>query len=237
MEISFLHLALLLGFSTGFHCVGMCGPIAISLGISSGNKLKYILKNLVYQSGRIFTYSLLGLAVGIIGKGFSLSGYHQQISIGLGALMMLMAISNFLSNQMPKVAFLDNILSFVKKELGKLLAQKNKRSLFYIGLLNGFLPCGAVYGALTVAVGLQEIGKSVLFMAFFGLGTLPFMFVMVYLGRFIGLNFREKLTKIAPILVFFIGLLFVVRGSGLEIPYLSPASSALDLFPKESCCH
>lgn len=238
MEEAVIKIGVLLGLSTGFHCVGMCGPIALTLGLQAENKVKFISKNFTYQMGRVFTYTMLGLVLGIVGEGLKLTGYHQQISISLGVLMILMVLLPLGFKQgFVKFNFVAKLLQWVKMNLGKYLSRKNYSSLFVIGVLNGLLPCGAVYVALTAALATTSLIGSGLLMFSFGLGTLPFMFAIVYFGNFISINLRSKIAKISPIIIILVGSIFIVRGLGLEIPYLSPATDAIQLHPESDCCH
>ena len=77
MEIALIFSALALGFASGFHCIGMCGPIALSLGLTKKQAANYYLQNLTYQFGRIVTYSLLGALLGILGQGFEMAGFQK----------------------------------------------------------------------------------------------------------------------------------------------------------------
>src|SRR5690606_40275521 len=82
----------MLGLASSLHCVGMCGPIAFSLGINPENKLDFTFRNLTYQLGRVTTYSVLGALLGVIGYGVSFAGLQNPLSIGVGILMILMAL-------------------------------------------------------------------------------------------------------------------------------------------------
>ena len=96
MEIAMVISALGLGFATGFHCVGMCGPIALSMGMTKTQALKFQLHNLSYNFGRISMYALLGGVLGLVGQGFEMAGVQQPLSIGVGIIMMLMAAFSFI---------------------------------------------------------------------------------------------------------------------------------------------
>ena len=96
-------------------------------------------------------------------------------------------------------------------------------NLFLIGLLNGLLPCGLVYMAIAGALATGNILYSSLFMACFGLGTLPAMMTMSFAGSFVSLGMRNKIKKSVPYIVGFMGILLILRGMNLNIPYLSPA--------------
>lgn len=236
MAQTLILLALGLGFATSLHCVGMCGPIALSIGLSAKNKLKFTLKNLTYQFGRVTTYTLLGLALGLIGEGFSLVGFQNYLSIAIGVLMIIMVlIPKFFDNQSINAKPLQAILLKVKIGLGRYLRRQDFSSLYTTGLLNGLLPCGAVYAALTAAIGVGSFKQSALFMFFFGLGTIPLMFLTVLFGNFISLEWRQKILKILPIITLILGILFILRGLELNIPYISPSKEVLQIDAAEYC--
>ena len=92
MEIALILSALGLGFASGFHCIGMCGPIALSKGLTKKQSTNFYLQNLTYQFGRITTYSILGGILGIIGEGFEMVGFQQYLTIAVGNLIIIMAL-------------------------------------------------------------------------------------------------------------------------------------------------
>lgn len=93
MEMTFIISAIGLGFASGFHCIGMCGPIALSMGLTKNQKANFYLQNLTYQLGRILTYSILGAILGIIGQSFELAGFQKYLTVSVGILLIIMAIS------------------------------------------------------------------------------------------------------------------------------------------------
>lgn len=227
MEIALIIAAIGLGFASGFHCLGMCGPIALSLGLSKKQQVNFHLQNLTYQFGRIFTYSFLGALVGIVGEGFQLAGFQKYISILAGILLIIMALFSFGGDFASKIPSINNALLKVKLNLGKLLQKSDYSSRFLTGVLNGFLPCGMVYMALTASLAAGGIWQSATFMAFFGLGTFPFMFAAVLFGNLLNVTVRNKILKIIPIFMLALGGLFILRGLELGIPYVSPKKEAL----------
>lgn len=230
MEIALVISALALGFASGFHCIGMCGPIALSLGLTKSQAINYYLQNLTYQFGRIVSYSFLGAVLGIVGQGFEMAGFQKYLTVLVGVLLILMAVFSFGGKDFAsKIPFLTHILFSVKKNLGQLLQKADYKSRFLTGILNGFLPCGMVYMALTASLAAGGIWQSASFMALFGLGTLPFMFAVVLIGNLMTQAFRIKVLKIIPFIMIVLGGLFVVRGLELGIPYLSPKAEALHL--------
>lgn len=234
MEIALIFAALGLGFATGFHCIGMCGPIALSLGLSKSQQVNFHLQNLTYQFGRIFTYTLLGAVVGIVGEGFHLAGFQQYITIFAGILLIIMALFSFGGDFASKIPAINNALLRVKINLGKFLQKKDYTSRFLTGVLNGFLPCGMVYMALTASLAAGGIWQSASFMALFGLGTFPFMFAVVLFGNLINTATRTKILKFVPIFMLVLGGLFILRGLEIGIPYISPKKEALKVEKQNS---
>lgn len=230
MEIGLVISAIALGFASGFHCIGMCGPIALSMGLTKKQAANFYLQNLTYQFGRIFTYSVLGALLGIIGQGFEMAGFQKYLTIIAGILLIIMAVFSFGGKDFAsKIPFLSKFLYRVKMNLGKLLQKADYRSRFTTGLLNGFLPCGMVYMALTASLAGGGIWQGALYMALFGLGTLPFMFAIFLAGNLMNQAFRVKVLKAVPVIMIILGGLFILRGMELGIPYVSPKAEAMTI--------
>jgi sulfite exporter TauE/SafE len=235
MELALIFSALTLGFASGFHCIGMCGPIALSIGLTKKQATNYYLQNLTYQFGRISTYSFLGAILGIVGQGFKLAGFQSYLTILVGILLITMALFSFGGKDFAsKMPFLYKFFFKVKINLGKLLQKADYKSRFLTGILNGFLPCGMVYMALTASLAAGGILQSAGFMALFGLGTLPFMFAIVLVGNLMTNAFRIKILKIIPVVMIILGSLFILRGLKLNIPYISPPANALQVHDSHS---
>lgn len=228
--------AFFFGLISSLHCIGMCGPIAMMLPVERKNPAKKTLQILTYHLGRLSAYGSIGLLFGLLGKGFYLAGVQQQLSIFLGVLMivtMLIPENIFARYNFSKPVF--KIISSVKSKLGSQFKNKSFKSFFTIGLLNGFLPCGMVYVALFGAMAMQSPGFGILYMILFGLGTVPLMSSVAYLNSFLTNTVRNKIQKAIPYMAVFIGVLFVIRGLGLGIPYLSPSTINLYVAAQPNC--
>lgn len=236
--MSTIYLSILTGLSIGFlgsfHCIGMCGPIALALPVRSypGGQ-KYVGIGL-YNIGRAITYSVLGLAFGFIGQQFRLWGLQQVISIGAGVMILLFIVARFSFSS--RIVWLAQLNTWVQKSLGKLLSSpKPVSSLFSIGLLNGLLPCGLVYVAIAAAMATMHTWHGVLLMFAFGLGTIPVMAGLMLFGHLISVVARHKISKVVPYFVGMMAVMLILRGMNLGIPYLSPS---LEKDSTEvSCCH
>jgi sulfite exporter TauE/SafE len=214
----------------------MCGPIAMMLPVNRSNPAQKVLQIIIYHLGRISAYASLGLIFGLLGRGFYMAGIQQQLSIAVGILMIVIVVvpeREFMKYNFSKPVY--RLLSKVKNHLGNQFKRKSPDALFTIGLLNGFLPCGLVYAALFGAIAMQNLTLSVSYMILYGIGTIPMMSAVVYLSNLISIPVRNKLQKIIPIVAVFIGIMFIFRGLGLDIAYLSPSDTNLFVKANASC--
>jgi len=215
--------ALTLGLIGSFHCIGMCGPIAIALPLTHSNWLSKILGASIYNIGRALTYGLMGVFFGLLGKGFKLAGLQQWVSILMGAIMIISVLFPVLFKNWSQLdGLINKFVSQLKKAFSNLFKNNSYNSLFLIGLLNGFLPCGLVYMAIAGAVATGEVLNGVMYMIIFGLGTLPVMLSVSLIGNLISTRFRNRIRKFIPVFIVIIGLLFILRGMNLGIKYISP---------------
>ncbi|CAM4395410.1 sulfite exporter TauE/SafE family protein [Flavobacterium terrigena] len=231
-----LYSALIFGFISSLHCVGMCGPIALMIPVDKDNVVKKWLQISTYQIGRVTAYTSLGVIFGFLGAGFFIAGFQQQLSIIVGVLMILIAIipeKKLAQYNFSKPIY--KIVSEVKTQLGLQFKKKSYKSLFLIGLFNGYLPCGMVYVALFGAMAMNNVLLGSLYMTLFGLGTIPLMMVLVNFLKTTQFSYYSKFQKIIPILIVGIGILFVLRGFGLDIPYISPSILHLHIQSEVNC--
>jgi len=231
-----LYTAFLFGLISSFHCIGMCGPIAMMLPVDSHNPAKKVTQILTYHLGRLSAYASIGLVFGLLGRGLYLAGFQQKMSIFIGVAMILVVLIPervFAKYNFSKPVF--RFISKIKSRLGSQFKNKSYTSLFTIGFLNGFLPCGMVYVALFGAIAMQNELFGVLYMILFGLGTIPMMSSVVYLNVLLSVSVRNKIQKIIPIFAVIIGILFIFRGLGLGIPYISPSDTSLFVQSSPNC--
>lgn len=216
-----LFAALTMGFLGSAHCIGMCGPLALAMPYGRFGGIRTWIARFVYQSGRLSTYFILGLILGIIGFSFNLAGIQQYFSIGLGIMLIavLFIPMLFRNSLIMKRYYIFEI--WVKKNIGKYI-NEDKISGFYItGILNGLLPCGLVWLALISAIALGNGFESGLFMLFFGLGTLPALIATMISYQAIQKRFSFSFKKVSNVITLAIALLLIVRGLNMG-NYFSP---------------
>ena len=224
-----------MGMFGSFHCVGMCGPLALSVPIDSDSESKKMIGALIYNLGRIMTYSFFGLLIGIFGKSLSIFGVQQYVSILGGCIILMMLYFNKTGLNKKKNVF-PGIFEWVRRKLSKYFFKRNLFAVFMIGLLNGLLPCGFVYLAFAGALSTNTILNSILFMTFFGMGTLPIMWSLIYFGHQVPITLIKKIKQIYPYMMTCMAILLILRGMGLGVPFLSPK---YEVTKNEihSCCH
>ena len=221
--------AFTLGLLGSFHCIGMCGPIALALPVGGNSLGERVAAAFTYNSGRILTYSLFGVLFGIIGKTFALAGWQQAFSITIGVLIVLsILLPGVLSSGTKISGFAYGFTSRIKRWMKDFFQQRTLSSFFFIGMLNGLLPCGLVYLAMAGASATSGPAEGAAYMAMFGAGTLPVMLSVIVAGNFISVNIRNRIRKAMPYVILLIGVLFILRGLNLGIPYVSPKMSKGD---------
>ena len=215
--------ALVLGLMGSLHCIGMCGPIAFMLPVNQNNKYKKAGQVFIYHFGRLMAYGVIGGLFGLLGKGLYIFGIQQKLSILVGVLMILaVIIPNTSISRFGLEKPVYRLIGKIKNSLGKALKKKTADTFLTIGFLNGFLPCGLVYMALLGAIAMGTAVEGSLYMILFGLGTVPLMTAAVYLSGVLKDSAKQRIRKLIPVFVVIIGVLFIVRGMGLGIPYVSP---------------
>jgi len=209
----------LVGLMGSFHCIGMCGPIAIALPKTKN----LVLSRLLYNFGRVITYSLLGLLFGLLGARLEMFGLQQIISISLGVLIIVSVLTPAVYRiKITNSLGLYKPIGMLKMYFSKMFKSHTNTSMLTIGILNGLLPCGFVYIGITGAIAAGDTLNGMLFMTMFGLGTLPVMLGTSLIGSAININLRQKLTRLLPALSVVLAVIFILRGLNLGIPYISP---------------
>lgn len=216
--------ALLLGAAGSAHCVGMCGPIALAVPSPRPTWGSRLSSTLLLNSGRIVTYAFIGAAFGAFGKGLQLAGLQQGAAIVAGALLILsVALPGLLEKWLPASKGV-LLIGRVKSVLARNLKRTAPEALLLTGMLNGLLPCGLVYGAAIGAAAMGDAWNGALYMLLFGLGTWPLLIALRMSNGLLGERARRALRKASPVLVGVVGLLLVLRGLDLGIPFLSPSA-------------
>ena len=221
--------ALALGFVGSLHCAGMCGPLALALPVTGRTVAGFALGRVVYNLGRLVTYTGLGLLAGFIGQTLLVAGLQRWVSIGLGVALLLGLVA---SRKLALSAPIVRLLGRLKSAMAGWLQTRTLPALAVLGGLTGLLPCGLVYVACAGAAATDHWHQGALYMLLFGLGTVPMMLGIGLSGRLLQGNLRLKLRHLVPVSVMLLSALLILRGLSLGIPYLSP-----DLSHGSCSCH
>lgn len=218
-----ISVAFLTGLFSSLHCLGMCGPIALAIPSPSGDRFRFVSSRLLYNFGRITTYALLGAIIGLLGIGIQFGGLQQALSITLGLAILIGAfLSISVEQKLLQVKALDRALLKLRRSMSRLLARQGQPAHFGLGLLNGLLPCGFVYLALSGALLAGNSLDSAVYMMTFGLGTLPMMFGISLLSGKGQALLKKRYRPILNGFIIVFGCFLLLRGMGLGIPFLSP---------------
>ena len=217
-------IAFFIGLFGSVHCIGMCGPLAFAIPVAQGRGWLLLWDKLIYNLGRTFSYCLLGLVTGLVGQHLWMAGLQQWVSILSGIFIILAALARLLKLSVKSSMVSKNRLGWFNRLLTHAL--KHQWGHLFIGVLNGFLPCGFVYLALAGAVNTGSIMSSVQYMFWFGMGTAPLMLLATISSGLITIRLRRRVNQIIPYIMLVLGVWFLLRGLNLDIPYLSPAKKA-----------
>lgn len=212
----------LLGLVSSFHCVGMCGPLALALPVHHLQRTQQVLCILLYNLGRVITYSALGALFGWAGRGIYIAGFQQWFSITMGFVILLLALLYYFLSIPVSPAWMQQFHYRVQQWMGRLLQSPHPVRYILLGMANGLLPCGMVYLAVAGTLSTSSVSESILFMASFGSGTLPAMLALSFFGVHIKLTVRQHIKKAMPYFVTAMALLLILRGLNLGIPFVSP---------------
>lgn len=214
--ISLFIIALSAAFS---HCYGMCGGIVLAFSQNLGGSfIRRFFLHFLYNLGRISTYILIGVICAYFGAKIAISDSARGgIFIIIGFLMILFGLGYLC---VPKIlAFFEpNIgnLGIFKKAIGFILRRKNPLNAYFLGFLNGILPCGIVYFfAMNATISTSILG-AVKIMLIFGIAT---MIPMLLLGVFSSIltltRFKNIIMKISALLIMLFGIWTIFKGFGI----------------------
>lgn len=199
--------AMSMGLVGSLHCLGMCSPLVMVITA----RQPFPMARLLYNVGRIFTYSVLGGVAGAFGSLFNFTDFQKIISVGLGLILIFIGITGASQFRFPLVTHaMHTFTLLVKNQFSHLLSNKNKTSMFILGALNGLLPCGLIYIAIAYCVALTP-GQGIQFMMIFGLATLPVMFgVPSLLARYVQL-LKVSFRKVTTVILILTGTMLLAR--------------------------
>ena len=204
--------AIIIGFAGSLHCAGMCSPLVMAV---TSFKKPYIYNRIVYNAGRIMTYGILGMTAAAFGSLFNFNGFQTVLSFVLGAMLLFMGITG--SKLIQKIPGLSSLVHrvtvWIKDLFSQILKEKRILSHLLLGSLNGLLPCGLTYIALTYCLVLPDYTSGFLFMFYFGLGTLPVMLGFTGLLKYLMQRYQFSLHRFSTVSMIVLGILLIGRAT------------------------
>ncbi len=201
--------ALVLGLAGSLHCAGMCSPLALAVTSMSG---RHVRNRIIYNSGRIFTYGIMGALIAVFGAVISFSGFQWVLTLSIAITLIVMGLSGISGVRIPVVTpLLVRFSAFIKNSFSSVLKKKTTGTMWVTGMLNGILPCGLTYLALTYCLTLESAVDGFQFMLLFGLGTFPAMFGLPVLITYVSRRCNVRYATLARFSFIFIGLLVLAR--------------------------
>jgi sulfite exporter TauE/SafE len=208
-----------MGLISSLHCIGMCGPIALALPVHKGSRLQQFSGLLIYNSGRVLSYSVLGLLVGGIGTSLAWLGYLRYLSVFAGLLMLVYVFwPARLDKHFRPPVFWARSVGFLKKRMSVLLQSRTAGGWLALGIFNGLIPCGMVYMALMSSIATGNVTSGAIYMMIFGLGTFPAMVSIGIAKQKFTPVFRSHIRRFAPVMLAVAGIWLVVRGLLVDLP-------------------
>lgn len=201
--------AFVMGLFASGHCLGMCGPLVLALPQGDDRPGRAVFYRLIYNIGRVFTYAGLGLIAGLVGAILVIEVAQAQVARIAGVALILVAVLQLLPRF--QIWGISHFYSSLSRYVSPRLKSTGAGKFFILGGLNGFLPCGMVAAALVVSVASETPADSVLYMAIYGLGTLPMMLTASLMGFYLAARTRRVLSVVGPVFGILLGILLIVR--------------------------
>lgn len=218
----------LLGIGSSLHCLGMCGPLMMAVPFPGHHSRRGY--KVIYFLGKALAYGFLGALIGLLGLRAIWGEAQRYISIAAGVLIVFMVLFPLLKPRSIKFPF--------QRTFTQVFNRIRERPRWWhfaqLGFLNGLLPCGMVYIALTAAWASGSPFESFLAMMLFGIGTSPLLWLVAVMKGKISFGLRQKLKPLSVGLSLAVGSLLMIRGSDLGIPYISPKMNTAKA--ERSCC-
>lgn len=200
--------AFVMGLAGSLHCIGMCSPLAMAVT----SQRPFISNKILYNLGRILTYSMLGAIAATFGSVISLGPFRDFVSFATGGFFLLMGLGGITGIKIPVVTKLINQMTiWLKGNFSFWLKRKNKSATVLLGLLNGLLPCGLTYIAMTYCFILPGLKEGFLFMLIFGFGTWPVMFGLPWIISLTTHRVTFSLARVRTVAFVLVGVLLIAR--------------------------
>lgn len=216
IELPYILVGGLLGSA---HCLGMCGPLAISLSAGAPPGTRVAHRQLIFSFGRVFTYCFCGALAGFGGAWITAQGgsfvlSQAALAVFAGVLLIVMGLVTAGVLPSPVQRLFTGLPCGAGSWLKTFLSAPGVAGPLLAGVFTGFIPCGLVYAFLVKAASTGTIAQGMLTMLAFGLGTVPLMVTVGYSGQFLSTIGRARLFRVAAWCIVVTGVISVARGAG-----------------------
>jgi sulfite exporter TauE/SafE len=195
----------IIGFSTSFHCLGMCGGISLSL-CTSGERRADASALLSYHGSRVLTCAIIGAVAGLLGEAFSVNMYIKML------IPLLCGIGMFLAGLRQLGVLRGGTLLGTKFRFPKIPDTKWMPRAVTIGFLNAFMPCGSLQSMEMYAMSSANVLQGMLIMLVFSLSTVPVLLAFgLFSSGLTSIN-RQLLSRIAGVLVLILAVRLIYNG-------------------------
>ncbi len=205
----------LTGLVTGFHCVAMCGNFVLAISVTDKTAAvtprAVLAPHLMYNGARMVSYTVVGIAAGLLGSAISLGAYRGGINIAAGTLMILMAL-NMLNVHPWLRIFSFRLPRRVTNKMFKTTEQADYFAPGVFGLCGGIMPCGPLQAMILYAAGSGGAVQGGLTMLVFGVATIPLMLAYGTVATTLAKRYREQINAIGAIIIIILGLVIINRG-------------------------
>ena len=205
--------AFVIGLIGSLHCIGMCGPLMITFTDRTG--VRAYLSFLIYHASRIAVYALIGVLFGLIGTSLELIQLQRFGVILIGVMIIIVYGFPKIRNSIEAKYYRSTFYQWIKTRFTS--HYHSRLRWMAAGVVNGFLPCGLIYLAAAGAILTINMGESMLFMIFFGLGTLPGLALVGVIRNRLPNLFRNA-SKTITMFALLAGGLLIIRGLAVEDP-------------------
>lgn len=218
------------------HCIGMCGPLVMTFAVDhKATQLGNFIRNVVYHSGRITSYALLGLLFGSIGSFFQIVDFQKVISISLGVMMIIAFLFSIdVESHLQKIPLIKTVTKKVNIIIYSVISGPKRVSPYLLGMLNGILPCGLVYLALGGALASNNLKSAMAFMIFFGLGNAPILIALATGIKMFSFTKKLSVKRVFSFAMLFLGIIMIFRGMNVDLPF---TLNLMDALQNPVMCH
>ena len=219
--------ALIMGFVGSMHCLGMCSPLVLAV---TSMKPSAVVSRSIYNAGRILIYGLLGAIVASAGMILPLHKVQNILSILLGLSLVFIGLGAMNSIRIPLLTSgIRRASAFLKKLFAHYLQKKDRRAIFILGALNGLLPCGLTFIALTWCLTLRGPLDGFNFMLIFGAGTLPVMLGFTSIVTTIFGKFNWSIQKLSTSMLIISGVVLIARVFVVHLPHTTSHGGLMEI--------